>query len=390
MEFQDAIEDFTITVSEMGNSGGMVPLDNSFIQGVTEGDDDPKFATYVIESGWSKSKRYWGPELFGQVASEMNAAATTEPIVGYMGHIRPEDDPYLFPEIQMQWVGAKLLSTGDKARLAVKAYLLPGTKAREYARRGFVKTVSWRGKVAQEPYEKGVRIKEFQIESIDLSRPRAAGMSARMVGALSSEMETGGSEVKTEEIAALTASDLRAHNPALVKSLEDEAKKPLETKVSEMETTADTVKPTLELIPQLRSILGLDEDAEDVSVISAAVTELRKAGKSLRASVLETVLSKKLKGGEERDRKLVTRLIAGEMASKDVKLTGDATADEETVGKLVSEIIDSSADLKSIVSEMEAAPPSVSGTATDTGAGGKQTEYKPGTVTSNVRVKERV
>jgi len=387
MEFQDVIEDFTITVSEMGDSTGMVPLDPTFVQSVTEGDDDPKFATYVIESGWSKSKRFWGPELFTNVASEINGAAATEPYVGYMGHIRPEDDPYSFPEIQLQWVGAKMLSFGDRAKLAVKAYVLPGSKAREYARRKFIQTVSWRGKVAQEPFEKGVRIKEFQIESIDLSRPRAAGMSARMVGALSSEMETGGSEVKTEEIAALTANDLRAHNPALVKSIEDEAKKPLETKVSEMETTADQVKPTLDLIPQLRSILGLDEKTEDVSVISAAVSELRKAGKSLRDTVLATVLDKKLKGGEERDRKLVTRLIAGEMASKDVKLTGNSEKDEETVGKLVSEIIDSSSDLKSIVSEMEGAPPSITNTPkTD----GKTTDYKPGTVTSNIRVKERV
>jgi hypothetical protein len=386
MEFQDIIEDFTITVGEMGNSGGMVPLDSALVTSVAEGDDDPKFATYVIESGWSKSKRFWGPELFGKVASEINGAATTEPIVGYMGHIRPEDDPYSFPEIQLQWVGAKLLQTGDKAKLAVKAYVLPGTKARDYARRKFIQTVSWRGKVAQEPFEKGVRIKEFHIESIDLSRPRAAGMSARMVGALSSEMEEGGTEVKPEEIAALSANELRAHAPALVKSIEDDAKKPLETKVSEMETTADQVKPTLDLIPQLRSILGMDEKAEDVSVISAAVAELRKAGKSLRDSVLATVLDKKLKGGDERNRKLVARLIAGEMASREIKLTGDSTKDEETVGKIVGEIIDSSTDLKSIVSEMEGAPPTVT---TVPPTPNSATKYEPGTVTSNVRVKAR-
>jgi hypothetical protein len=388
MDTVEIFEDFTISVSEMtGDPGGMVALDPVFAKSVTEGDDDPKFATYVIESGWSKSKRFWGPELFGKVASEINSAATTEPIVGYMGHIRPEDDPYLFPEIQLQWVGAKLLSTGEKAKLAVKAYVLPGSKAREYAKRGFVKTVSWRGKIASEPYERGIRVKEFLIESIDLSRPRAAGMSARMVGALSSEMEQGGSEVKPEEIAALSANELRAHAPALVKSIEDDAKKPLEVKVSEMETAADTTKPALDLIPQLRTLLGMDDKAEDVSVISAAVAELRKAGKTLRDSVLATVLGKKLKGDDERNRKLVTRLIAGEMASKEIKLTGDSDKDEEIVGKIVGEIIDSSADLKSLVSEMEGAPPNVTGT-TPPGTG-SSTKYEPGTVTSNVRVKAR-
>src|SRR5215831_20848226 len=118
-----------VFVSEMASvSGGAVPISAGLLSEVVGDDTSPIFGTYVIESGWSKSNRFWGPELFGGVATEINSAASTEPIVGYLGHIRPDDDPYEFPEIQLQWVGAKLLSAASGARLAAKAYFLPGTK----------------------------------------------------------------------------------------------------------------------------------------------------------------------------------------------------------------------------------------------------------------------
>ena len=123
-----------------------------------------------------------------------------------------------------------------------------------------MKVVSWRGQAAEIPYEKGVRVKKFQIESIDLSRPRKAGMSARLVGALTSEMEEGGRQVDAKEIAALTMNDLRAHAPQLVESIEKDARNPLETKVSEMETEATETKKVIDFLPKLREILGLDDN----------------------------------------------------------------------------------------------------------------------------------
>ena len=249
-------EVFDTAVEMTTDPNAVVQLSPEIVSRVTAGDDDPRFATFVIESGWSKSKRFWGPELFTDVAAEMNSAAGGEPIVGYMGHIKEEDDPYVFPEIQLQWLGAKLSKVGDKAKLAVKAYVLPGTKGRDYLGRGLVKNVSWRGKVSQERVEGGVKIKQFIIESIDLARPRSAGMNARLVGALTSEME-GGNDLKPEEIAALSENELRAYNPTLVVAIETAVKTPLETKVSEMEADAAAVKPTMDLIPEFRRILGL-------------------------------------------------------------------------------------------------------------------------------------
>lgn len=391
MDENQTADIFESVVSEITNGQGdqMVFVNSDVLSRVTIGDDDPKFATFVIESGWSKSRRYWGPELFSDVAAEINQAAVHgEPIVGYMGHIKEEDDPFVFPEIQLQWVGARNMPTGDgSAKLAVKAYVLPGTKALDYLKRGLVKSVSWRGKVAQEAVQGGVKIKKFAIESIDLARPRSAGMSARMAGALSSEMETeGGNTLKPEEIAALQENELRAHNPALVSTIENSATAPLNEKVSEMETVAEQRKPVLAVIPQFRQALGLSEDVSDENVLLAAVSEIRKAGKQLRDSVLDTVLGKKFDTKDE-NFGLLRRAIVGEMTSKEFELVGDTDKDEKTVSEMVNEIIDGDEDLKKAVSEMEASP-AAPPTSKPAGGVGSQRELKDGYADSSIRVRK--
>jgi len=374
-------EVFETAVEMTTDSNAVVAIAPEILSRVTAGDDDPRFATFVIESGWSRSKRFWGPELFTNVAAEMNTAASGEPIVGYMGHIKDEDDPYVFPEIQLQWLGAKLTNLGEKARLAVKAYVLPGTKGRDYLTRGLVKNVSWRGKVAQERFEDGVKIKSFRIESIDLARPRSAGMNAGLV-ALTSEME-GGNDLKPEEIGALTQNELRAHNPNLVLEIETAVKTPLETKVSEMETAAVAVQPTLELIPEFRRILGLADDVDDVTVLAKALGSIKDAGKTVRDSILESVLVKKFK--DEGTRSLVKRLIVSEMDDlRDFKATGNSTDDEKTVSEMVNTFIDGDDSLKAQVSEMEETP--ASPPTTERSRNG-QRELKVGTTTSRIRVR---
>ena len=374
-------EVFETAVEMTTDSNAVVAIAPEILSRVTAGDDDPRFATFVIESGWSRSKRFWGPELFTNVAAEMNTAASGEPIVGYMGHIKDEDDPYVFPEIQLQWLGAKLTNLGEKARLAVKAYVLPGTKGRDYLTRGLVKNVSWRGKVAQERFEDGVKIKSFRIESIDLARPRSAGMNAGLV-ALTSEME-GGNDLKPEEIGALTQNELRAHNPNLVLEIETAVKTPLETKVSEMETAAVAVQPTLELIPEFRRILGLADDVDDVTVLAKALGSIKDAGKTVRDSILESVLVKKFK--DVGTRSLVKRLIVSEMDDlRDFKATGNSTDDEKTVSEMVNTFIDGDDSIKAQVSEMEETP--ASPPTTERSRNG-QRELKVGTTTSRNRVR---
>jgi hypothetical protein len=377
-------EVFESVVEMTTDPNAIVQLSPEIVARVTEGDDDPRFATFVIESGWSKSNRFWGPELFTEVAAEMTKAANGEPIVGYMGHIKDEDDAFVFPEIQLQWLGAKLQTFGDRARLAVKAYVLPGTKGKDYLRRGLVKTVSWRGKVAQERFEHGVKIKKFQIESIDLARPRRGGMNAQLVGGLTREME-GGNDLKTEEIGALSENELRAHNPTLVLSIETAVKTPLETSISEMTTEAAAVKPTLDLIPEFRRILGLSDDTDDVTVLGQALASIKGAGKTVRDSILESVLMKKFK--DEGTRNLVKRLIVSEMDDvRNFRATGNSTDDEKKVGEMVNTFIDTDETIKAQVSEMEGTP--ASPPATERSRSGAR-ELKAGMTNSRIRVRSR-
>jgi hypothetical protein len=382
MEVTDIVDELECVVEYSADAvAGMVPLSPETVAEITEGDESPKFATFVIESGWSKSKRFWGADLFNDVAEQINKGE--ESIVGYLGHIKPEDDAYSFPEIQLQWIKARVQKTGDRARLAVKAYVLPETKGRDYLRRRLVKTVSWRGKAIQVPYEKGVRVSNFQIESIDLSRPRKAGMSARMVGALTSEMDEGGNSVKPEEIAALQENELRAHNPAIVKAIEDSAKAPLATKIGEMETAKAAVEPVVGIIPELRKLLGLDENTDDVTVLSKAVAQIKEAGKSVRDTLLAKVLSDK-----KFNDPMLKRLITSEMSQKEFDVTGDDDADKKAVTEMVNSIVDGDADLKKLVSEMEGTPPAIPGTADrDLEGNRNKGDWKPGFSSSNVRVK---
>lgn len=376
------IEVFETAVEMTTDPNAIVPLSSEILSRVTEGDNEPRFATFMIESGWSKSKRFWGPELFTDVAAEMNKAAQGEPIVGYMGHIKEEDDPYVFPEIQLQWLGAKLMQMGDRARLAVKAYVLPGTKGHDYLRRGLVKNVSWRGKVLQERFEQGVKIKQFHIESIDLARPRSAGMNARLVGGLTSEME-GGNDLKPEEIAALSENELRAHNPTLVLTIESSAKTPLQEQVGEMTTEAAAVKPVTDLIPEFRRVLGLSDDTDDVTVVAKALQSIKDAGKTFRDTILESVLVKKFK--DDSTRSLVKRLIVSEMDGvRDFKATGDSDKDERAVGEMVNNFIDTDETIKAQVSEMEGTPPSLPSTERSRSG---QRELKAGMTNSRIRVR---
>lgn len=386
MKDAEILEAFDCDVSEITSdaASGMVPLSAELVQEVTQGDSDPKFATVVIESGWSKSKRLWGSEIFDSVAEQINSGG--EPIVGYLGHITPDADPYAFPEIQFQWLKARVQKAGDKAKIAVKGYVLPGTKGREYLERRLVRTFSWAGKAAQIPYDQGVKVTQFQIKSIDLARPRSAGMSARLVGALTSEMEQE-EKVKPEEIAALQENELRAHNPALATAIETSAKKPLEDKISEMESETAKAKPALDLIPDLKKLLGLSDDTDEIGVVTATINHLKGEGKKLRETVLDSVLAKRFKGGSDADRALVRRVLVGEMANRDLKLAGDEEKDEKTVSEMITEIVDGDTSLKTVISEMDGAPPAVKDQG---GSGGASTDdWKPGTSTSNVRVKSR-
>ena len=333
-------------VSEMASgAAALVSLPPEKVAEITAGDDDPLFATFVIESGWSKSKRYWPPEILASISEQINGSS--EAVVGYMGHVKPEDDSYSFPDIQLQWMKAAIQPSSDKSKLYVKAYALPSSKARDYLKRKLVSTVSVNGVANLKRIQGGVSVNEFDLESIDLSRPRKAGMKNTLV-ALTTEMED--STVKPEEIAALQENELRAHNPALVTAIETSVKKPLEEKVTEMEASAEDGKKQTDLITEIRKTLGLGEDADVLTTIGEMLTKLKAQATDMKDKAFDKVLEKKFKS--ESTRNLVKRLVVTEM-SVDEDETEDEDEYTKKVEEMVNNFIDKDDDLKALVSSTE-------------------------------------
>jgi hypothetical protein len=239
-----------------------------------------------------------------------------------------------------------LQPSSDKSKLYVKAYALPSSKARDYLKRKLVRTVSVNGVANLKRIQGGVSVNEFDLESIDLSRPRKSGMKNTLV-ALTTEMED--STVKPEEIAALQENELRAHNPALVTVIEDSAKKPLEEKVTEMEAGAEEVKKDSDLIAEIRTSLGLAEDADVLTTIGELMSKVKDQVKDMKDKAFDKVLERKFKS--ESTRNLVRRLAVSEMT------IDEEIEDEEEYEKKVEEMfnnfIDKDEDLKALVSNTE-------------------------------------
>lgn len=336
-------------VSEMASgASALVSLPPDLVTEITQGDDDPMFATFVIQSGWSNSKRYWAPEVLDKISEQVNKSG--EPVVGYMGHIKPEDDSFTFPDIQLQWLKSVIQPSSDKTKMFVKAYVLPGTKARDYLKRKLVRTVSVRGDANLKRIQGGVAVSEFDLESIDLSRPRKAGMKTQLV-ALTSEMED--STVKPEEIAALQENELRAHNPTLVTEIESKATEPLTVKVTEIEAAAEDAKKDSDLITEIRKTLGLAEDTDVLTTIGELMTKLKQQTKDMKDKVFSEVLEKKFKN--ESTRNLVKRLAVSEMETPDDG--EDEEEDEEKyrakVEEMFNNFIENDEDLKTLVASTE-------------------------------------
>jgi hypothetical protein len=167
-----------------------------------------------------------------------------------------------------------------------------------------------------------------------------------------------------------------------VTKIEEEATKPLTVQVGEMEGEAAAVKPSLDLIPEFRKLLGLSDDVDDVSVLAQALASIKDAGKTVRDSILETVLNKKFK--DDGTRSLVKRLIVSEMDEvRNFKATGDNAADEKIVSEMVNTFIDGDESIKEQVSEMEDTPASPPGTERTRGT----RELKAGMRTSRISVR---
>jgi hypothetical protein len=344
MDHVDLQDNFTSDLTTEMATGvtTLVPLNPELVESIAQGDDDPVFAVFEIESGWSNNKRYWPPETLASIAEQVNSA--DDPVVGYRGHIPPNEESHSFPEIGVHWLKAVTQVSQDKVKLFIKGYVLPGTSARDYVKRKLAKTVSVSGNGALKPIKGGVSVAEFDLKSIDLARPRSAGMKTKLV-AVTQEMEDN---VKPEEIAALQENELRAHNPNLVKTIEDSVTKPLQDRVAEMEKSNGDQQANTDLLGEIRKMLGVDEDGDLLEALGNSMTKIKESAKVLRQKIIDEVLEKKFKN--EKTRGLVQRVLVTEMEDK----LSDSMTEEELktqVNEMVEKAIEEDETLKSFLTE---------------------------------------
>ena len=153
--------------------------------------------------------------------------------------------------------------------------------------------------------------------------------------------------MKPEEIAALQENELRAHNPALAKAIEDAAKAPLEIQVGEQELQIQTQQPAVDQVAEIRKALKLDENGDVLEALGGLISKAKEVAKGAKSKYLDDILEKKFK--DESTRNLVRRMLVTEMESGRL----ETEEDEESVSKAVNEFIDNDPDLKKMVSEMD-------------------------------------
>jgi hypothetical protein len=329
--------DFDAEVSEMAaDAGAIVQLDPARVQQLLAATEDeaPEFPILRVEGGTSRQGNHWSDEILVDVAEQINR----EEPVAYLGHIKPEDDGYAFPEPQTIWLKAQTKDEGGKKVLYIKGYNFPKAAIRGYIRTGVTRTASWRGK-ASGPVMNGVRyIQKFKLESFDWSRKGKQGMDARLV-ALATEMEGSEEDV---EIGKLTLAELQAANPSLVDLIKAEGRKDADATISEMEPKVEAADEADETFKKLRELLKIDENTDIVQAVGEVVEKVDNVASSTLREKIAAIVADKVKG--DRAKSAVMRLVpVTEMEGKS----------DDDLEKAVTGLFDTDEDIKAIITEME-------------------------------------
>lgn len=330
-----------------------IPVSDRLVQKIKSADPDAQFAVFEIEPAVSGSKRNWKPEHFEEMAKVINEKHP----VAYKGHISEKDDATAFPTIHGIWVGAKTFFDKGKKKLKCKVYLKT-KEIRDEVAMEMVDSISPRGNVVMRPLKGGVLdVLSFTMESMDFARKGRNGLPSRLVS-IAAEMEDkdrkGGRKVEPNEIAALKEEELRANNPLLVKSIEDAAKEPLSKTIGEMTTAADVVKPELDILAEIRKILGLGENDNPLD----SVAELHEAVEDHSKGRVRNFIKEAIKGKvkSERAANLVNRMVGEQIEADFMDFDGDDDKLKKEIDGKLDTYLDEDEDVKAIVGEMHEEP----------------------------------
>lgn len=340
----DTILDFEFELQEMTvDPKSVVAVNPNRVAELAEcySDETPEFAVLRIQGGAvSGNGNDFADSVFTDVAEQINRSEKP----GYLGHIKPEDKGYVFPEPQALWLAAKATRESGKPTLYVKGYLINGTLGKKHVKSGLIKTASWAGKASGKIVGRVKKIDKFLCESIDWSRPGSEGMDARVV-AIVTEME--GSEDNVDWATA-TLADIRAGNPSLFDLMKQEVEKENQAHVSEMEADAEYGKTAKGLLSKVREALGLGDKDKDEEILTH-VTEMQEERSNRNTKTLRTKIAAHLKDKikNEQARSAVLDLIPiSEMSG----------LDDDALVKAVDKQFEDNKNIQFIVTEMDSGP----------------------------------
>lgn len=185
----------TTLVGEQSKSGIEPPIDSfnlttdkNFLKQVDEDERDDKFIYAYTDSGVSENGRNWKPEHMKSMAKQVIEKMP----VGYLGHIKPQDYGFDFPDPQIVWFGSYTETLKDKSvRLWIKGYMLPtAEKLQKWIKLKAVDTISVYGKITYQMKGKVMDIQEVDLKSIDIARKLGEGLNSGIVGLYGEMAET--------------------------------------------------------------------------------------------------------------------------------------------------------------------------------------------------------
>lgn len=185
----------TTIVGEQSKVGIEPPIDSfnltadkNFLKQVDEDERDDKFIYAFTDSGISENGRNWKPEHMKSMAKQVIEKMP----VGYLGHIKPQDYGFEFPDPQIVWFGSYTETLKNKStRLWIKGYMLPtAEKLQKWIKLKAVDTISVYGKITYNMTGKVMDIQEIDLKSIDIARKLGEGLNSGIVGLYGEMAET--------------------------------------------------------------------------------------------------------------------------------------------------------------------------------------------------------
>ena len=231
-----------------------ISSDISFSKAVDDDTREEKFIYAYTDSGVSANKRDWSPDIMRSIGEQVVSKMPP----GYLGHIKPADYGFDFPEPQVVWFGSSITElAGEQVRLWLKGYLLPtAQKLTTWIKSKAVNSISVYGNVSYAKDSNGIdKILNIDLKSIDISRKLAEGLSSGISG-LAVEMSDNnleGDVCEMSESKGFTIADVK-NDSVIMNQLRQEF-------AAEMQFDAETnqLKATAAEMSQLCSVLDVKQ-----------------------------------------------------------------------------------------------------------------------------------